>query len=176
MEYYDFKFLGLQRKLPIIYLSKNLGVASLNLLGDSELVKKSAENLAKKIKKYEFDIMVGPEVKVVPLLQELSNILKHKRYVVMRKNVMGYMVNPVSSKSKPSLVLDGQDVIFLKGKKVVIIDDVVTTGKTIKVIHDFLKEVGAEVVATAAVLKQGEDYIDEDSEFIFLDKLPIFKK
>jgi len=176
MQYYKFQFLGLDRNLPIIYISPKLGVASFNLLGDSELVRKTSSALARKMKQYEFDCMVGPEVKVVPLLQQISNTLKQKRYVVMRKNIMGYMVNPLCSRSKPSLVLDGQDVEYLRGKKVIVIDDVVTTGKTIKVIKDFLNEVGANVVATFAVFKQGEDFVEGVGDMIFLAKLPVIRK
>lgn len=162
--------------MPIIYISPKLGVASFNLLGDAELVRKTALALSKKVNKIDFDCLVGPEVKVVPLMQELSNLLKQKRYVVMRKNIMGYMVDPVISKSKPSLVLNGPDAKYLNGKKIIVVDDVVTTGKTVKVIKDFLDEVGAKVVLTVAVIKQGDVLVDSIENTFFLAKLPLIRK
>ena len=72
MEYYDLKICGLSRQLPIVPLGPKLKIASFNLLGDGELVEKVAEELAKKLEKEKFDHLVGPEVKVVPLVQVLS--------------------------------------------------------------------------------------------------------
>jgi len=175
MEYYHLQLCGLVRNLPLISLGPHLKIASLNLLGDGELVEKAAEELEKKIKEFEFDYLVGPEVKVVPLIHALAQRLGKPRYVILRKNIMGYMIKPVSNNSKPTLVLNGIDAEILQDKKVFIIDDVVSTGRTIEVVEELMKAVGAEVVGVAAVLKQGADYKDFNIPFVYLGKLPLFQ-
>ncbi|PIU03125.1 adenine phosphoribosyltransferase [Candidatus Shapirobacteria bacterium CG08_land_8_20_14_0_20_39_18] len=174
MNVYKLNICGLERELPIVSIGPLLKIASFNLLGDGELVKKVAESLAEKIKDLDFDYLVGPEVKVVPLMQELSNLLKKPRYIILRKNIMGYMTHPISSKTKPGMVLNGPDAELIKGKKVLIVDDVVSTGKTIKVVDDLMKEVNARVVGVAAVLKQGEEKVEITISFYSLGKLPLF--
>jgi adenine phosphoribosyltransferase len=175
MEYYSLQLCGLKRKLPIVSLGPKLKIASFNLLGDGELVEAVAQALMRKLKKFEFDYLVGPEVKVVPLLQVLSQKMKKPRYIILRKNIMGYMVKPMTNKTKPNLVLNGPDAEILKGKKVVIVDDVVSTGRTIKVVQEVMKMAKAETMAAIAVLKQGEKEDEINIPFTYLGKLPLFQ-
>ncbi len=175
MKYYSIKIGNIKRELPIVALSPKMKVASFNLLGDLELVNVSARRLCNKIKNLDFDLLVGPEVKVVPLIHEMSNILKLKRYVVCRKNIMGYMVNPIKSDSEPSLVLDGRDAKHLKNKKVIIVDDVISTGKTLKVVENLMNKVGAKVVCICSIFKQGNKETEDLKSLIFLQNLPVFK-
>jgi adenine phosphoribosyltransferase len=176
MNYYPLKICGLTRKLPIVALGPKLSIASFNLLGDGELVEKLAAALARKLKKTDFDYLVGPEVKVVPLLQALSKKTGKPRYVVLRKHIMGYMVKPISDKTKPNLVLNGSDAILLKGKKVVIVDDVISTGRTFKVVRELMRLVNAEVVGAVAVLKQGVEQEKFEIPLFSLGTLPLFRK
>jgi adenine phosphoribosyltransferase len=175
MDYYTLKLCGLTRKLPIVSLGPKLKIASFNLLGDGELVEAVAKDLVKKIKKYQFDYLVGPEVKVVPLLQVLSKKLKKPRYIILRKNIMGYMTKPMTNKSKPTLVLNGPDAELLKGKKIIIVDDVVSTGRTIRVVKEIMEMAGAEVVGAVAVFEQGENEKKVAIPFSYLGTLPLFK-
>lgn len=175
MNYYLLKIGNLKRKLPVVKLGKGISIASFNLLGDSEMVEKIAVKIAKKLAKVDFDILVGPEVKVVPLLQEITRILRKKRYVVCRKNIHGYMVSPIISPHKPGLILDGNDAAFLKGKKIVVVDDVVSSGSTMRGTSDLIENVGGMVVAHAAVFKQGEKKDDFPKKLISLGTLPVFK-
>ncbi|MCG2686327.1 adenine phosphoribosyltransferase [Candidatus Parcubacteria bacterium] len=175
MEYYTLKLCGVTRRLPIVSLGPKLKIASFNLLGDSELVVKAAEALEKKIKDLDFDYLVGPEVKVVPLLQILAQRLGKPRYIILRKHIMGYMTKPVSNKSKPNLVLNGPDAEILQGRKVIIVDDVISTGRTIRVVKELMSLAGAEVIGIAAVLKQGEVQEEIDMPFVFLGTLPVFQ-
>jgi len=175
MQFYTLKLCGLTRKLPIVALGPKIKIASFNLLGDGELVEKVAKRLEKEIKKFEFDYLVGPEVKVVPLLQVLSQRVNRPRYIVLRKNIMGYMIRPISVRSKPTLVLDGRDAEILRHKRVIIIDDVVSTGRTIGIVKELMEMVGAKVVGVVAVLKQGQEKISMNAPFVFLGKLPIFE-
>ena len=175
MSFYSLKIGTIERKLPIVSLGRGIKVASFNLLGDSEVVGKIAVKMIKKLSKVKFDVLVGPEVKVVPLLQEITRILGKKRYVVCRKNIHGYMVSPVSSHNKPWLILDGSDAAFLKGKGVVVVDDVVSSGLTMCVADELIERVGGKVVAHAAVFKQGERNDEFFNNIICLGTLPVFR-
>lgn len=181
MNYYSLKICGLNRELPLIYVGKNTRLASFSLLGDGELVEKTARALAGKLKKTEFDLLVGPEVKVVPLICELARLFKQKKFVICRKSVKPYMVRPVILKPLPhfpkhvrQLVLDGSDAEMLKDKKVVVVDDVISTGVTMRMMGKLMEKVGAKVMAYASVLKQGEQF-DKFENLITLGDLPIDK-
>lgn len=181
-DYFELSLCGLKRRLPLIPISPKTKIASFNILGDTELTEKVAVKLAKKLKKYKFDLLVGPEVKVVPLIYELSKKLGHKKYVICRKSVKPYMVSPTILKPlsyfpkhiRP-LTINGVDRELLAGKKVVIVDDVVSTGVTIRMIKKLMEKIGAQVVATASIIRQGEKQFDEIDNFIYLTTLPIFK-
>lgn len=163
------------------FVGKDTRLANFSLLGDVELVAAVADKLEKKLKKIKFDYLVGPEVKVVPLIAELARRLKQKRFVVCRKSVKPYMTAPVILKPLDyfpkhvrQLVLDGPDADLLKGKRVVIIDDVVSTGVTMRMMGKLMEKVGAEVVLYVAVLTQGDQF-PGTPEFYHLAKMPVFK-
>ena len=180
--YYNVTICGLKRRLPLIPISQKTKIASFNILGDVELTEIAAAHLAKKLKKYDFDYLVGPEVKVVPLIHSLASKLGHKLYVICRKSVKPYMISPLVLKPlshfpkhvRP-LVIDGVDKLRLAGKRVVIVDDVVSTGVTIRMIQHLMEKLDASVVATAAIIRQGEKQFDTIENFIYLCELPIFK-
>lgn len=181
MDYYELKLCGLTRKLPLIFVGKNTRLASFSLLGDTELINKVADEFEKKLKKTKFDFLVGPEVKVVPLIFELARRFKQEKFIVCRKSVKPYMVSPVILKPLDyfpkhvrQLVIDGPDAQFLKNKKVVVLDDVVSTGVTIRMMGKLMEKVGAKVVLYAAVLKQGEQF-DKFASLLTLAELPVFK-
>jgi adenine phosphoribosyltransferase len=143
-------------------------------LGDAELSEVVSREVVKKLKLMDFDIMVGPEVKVVPVLHEVAKLLNKKNYVVCRKNVHGYMVSPITSKTNPPLVIDGKDADLLRGKKVVILDDVVSSGKTISAICNLVGEIGGRVVKVVAIFKQEGLKEDLGKNFLYLSTLPVF--
>ena len=174
MEYYTLKIYGISRKLPLIALGPKIKVASLNLLGDRKLVEVVAKTLYKKLKSIEFDYLVGPEVKVVPLLHELSKLLNKERYIICRKGVHGYMVSPIKSSRKPELVLDGSDSELIRNKKVVIIDDVVSSGQTFLAVRELMEKSGAQVISQMAIFKQGDKVDSAIENLVFLGTLPIF--
>ncbi len=173
---------GLSRQLPLMHISKNTLLASFSILGDVELVDKLARYFEEKLKKIDFDYIVGPEMKVVPLVHELSRRMGRKTFVICRKSVKPYMVTPVVLKPLPffpkhvrQLVLDGSDAKLLSGRKVVILDDVVSTGVTMRMMDKMMEKVGAKVVWRAAVLRQGEQF-PGTPEFFEIAKIPIFKE
>jgi len=174
MDYYTLKICGLSRKLPIIPLGAKLRIASFNLLGDRVLVEKLAVELSLKLKSLDFDFLVGPEVKVVPLLQELSRLLNKKRYIVCRKKVHGYMVSPLYLKGGAGLVMNGLDASYIKGKKVLILDDVISSGKTMEEVTTLVERARGKVIAKAAVLRQKGE-AEALNDLIFLGELPIYR-
>lgn len=181
MEYYTLKICGLTRKLPLIYVGRRTRIASFSILGDVELVDRLADTIAEKLKPGNFDCLVGPEVKVVPLIHGVAKRLGHKRFVVCRKSAKPYMISPVILKPlsyfprhvKP-LVLNGADADFLKGKKVVILDDVVSTGVTFRMMRKLMEKAGATVTGYFVALKQGEQF-DKFENMDYLAELPVFK-
>ncbi|MCL4384330.1 adenine phosphoribosyltransferase [Patescibacteria group bacterium] len=176
MDYYSLNFFGLKRNLPIISIAPKIKIASFSLLGDVEMTQKSAEELAKRLQPLNFDYLVGPEVKVVPLLFALSQELTKKQFIVCRKSVKGYMIAPLIYKTKLKnktfmLVLDGPDVARIKNKRVIVVDDVVSSGITVKNLQKFLLASGVNIVAVASIFKQSPQYQDE---LIYLQELPVF--
>ncbi len=180
MEFYNFEICGLTRKLPIIKVGRKTSLTSFSILGDVELVDCLADVMAKKLKKQKFDYLVGPEVKVLPLIHGIAKRLSHKRFVICRKSVKPYMISPIVLKPlsyfpkhvKP-LVLNGEDAQLLKNKKVIIIDDVVSTGVTVRMMEKMMEKVGAQTVGVVAIAKQGKQF-DEIKNFTYLATLPIF--
>lgn len=176
MRTYPVEIAGVRRELPIVQVGPDVAVALLNLLGDTELTEAAAEELAKRLPP-EVETLVTPEVKAVPLAHALSRIAK-KLYVVARKTEKPYMINPVSRQvlsittGKPQLlVLDGADIPLIRGHKVAIVDDVVSTGSTLSGLRELIESVGGQVVAVLAVFTEGTPRQD----VIALGHLPLFK-
>ncbi|QQG47865.1 MAG: adenine phosphoribosyltransferase [Candidatus Woesebacteria bacterium] len=181
MEYFDLKICGLSRKLPLIRVGKNTRIASFSILGDVELTDCLADEIAKRLKKIKFDYLVGPEVKVLPLIHGVAKRLGHKRFVICRKSIKPYMISPVKleplshfPKHIKPLVLNGSDSKLLKNKKIVVIDDVISTGVTMRMIAYLMKKLDAKVITYFAALKQGEQF-DEIKNLTYLGELPIFR-
>jgi len=173
---YPVEIAGVRRELPIVQVGPDVAVALLNLLGDTELTEAAAEELAKRLPP-EAETLVTPEVKAVPLAHALSRITG-KPYVVARKTEKPYMINPISRQvlsittGKPQLlVLDGMDIPLIRGKKVAIVDDVVSTGSTLAGLRELIESVGGQVVAVLAVFTEGTPRQD----VVALGHLPLFK-
>lgn len=167
---------GVHRELPVVQVGPDVAVALFNMLGDTDVVEAAAAALAKLLPS-DIDTLVTPEVKAVPLAHALSRV-SGKPYVVARKTEKPYMLNPVTrtvisiTTGKPQLlVLDGSDIPLIKGKKVAIVDDVVSTGSTLKGLCELMEEVGGTVAAVLAVFTEGTTRED----VIALGHLPLFK-
>jgi len=177
---YELEVAGLKRRLPVVKVGENLWIASFVMLGDVQLNNICGAALAAEIMNYDCDILVGPEAKVLPLLQVMATFLGHLTYVVCRKSIKAYMENPliVSTRSitttdAQKLVLDGVDVEKVRGRRVAIVDDVVSTGGSINAVEELILQAGGEVVCRAAVLKEGDSY---QKDLIYLGKLPVFTR
>ncbi|MCI7222690.1 phosphoribosyltransferase family protein [Fusobacterium sp.] len=178
MKSYTLNVAGLTRELPIIKLSDELSIASFVILGDTELVEKTAKLLAEKLP--EVDVLVTAEAKGIPLTYEISKLLNLKSYIVARKSIKAYMnspievsVNSITTTNIQKLFLNNVDADFIKGKRVALIDDVISTGQSLKALEELVKKAGANIVAKAAILAEGDAKNRED--IIFLEELPLFK-
>ncbi|WP_267202156.1 phosphoribosyltransferase family protein [Limosilactobacillus kribbianus] len=176
--YYQLKLGSLTRKLPIIPISTDTAIASFVLLGDDELSRTAAKLIQPKLPT-QFDYIVTVESKGIPFAHDLSLITKHPRSFVIRKSVKGYMRNPleqsvnsITTKQEQELVLDGQDAQQLRGKKVLLVDDVISTGSSIHSAATLLEKAGSQVVGKVAILTEGDAAKRDD--IIFLAKLPLF--
>ena len=177
MKTYTLHVAGLTRELPIIKLSYDLSIASFVILGDTEIVKKTAPMIAKKLP--EVDFVVTAEAKGIPLAYEISKILNLNEYIVARKSIKAYMeepieveVNSITTTNSQKLYLNNQDANKIRGKKVALIDDVISTGQSLKALERLVEKAGANVVAKAAILAEGD--AKDRKDIIFLEALPIF--
>lgn len=177
MKTYTLHVAGLTRELPIIKLSYDLSIASFVILGDTEIVKKTAPMIAKKLP--EVDFVVTAEAKGIPLAYEISKILNLDEYIVARKSVKAYMeepieveVNSITTTNSQKLYLNNQDANKIKGKRVALIDDVISTGQSLKALERLVEKAGANVMAKAAILAEGD--AKDRKDIIFLEALPTF--
>lgn len=177
MRYYEMNIAGLTRKLPIVRVSDRLEIASFVILGDSELVLKAAEELKGRLP--EVDVLITAEAKGIPLVQELSRLLNMKKYYVARKSIKTYMVNPfvtevysITTQKKQILCLDEEEAEEIRGKRVLIVDDVISTGESLRAMETLVKRAGGTVAGKAAILAEGD--AAERKDIIYLESLPVF--
>ena len=177
MKTYTLHIAGLKRELPIIKLSYDLSIASFVILGDTEIVRKTAPIIAKKLP--EVDFIVTAEAKGIPLAYEISRILNLNEYVVARKSVKAYMeepieveVNSITTTNSQKLYLNNQDAKKIKGKRVALVDDVISTGQSLKALERLVEKAGGKVLAKAAILAEGD--AKDRKDIIFLEALPTF--
>ena len=177
MKTYTLNVAGLTRELPIIKLSYDLSIASFVILGDTEIVRKTAPIIAKKLP--EVDFIVTAEAKGIPLAYEISRVLNLNEYVVARKSVKAYMeepieveVNSITTTNSQKLYLNNQDAKKIKGKRVALVDDVISTGQSLKALERLVGKAGGKVLAKAAILAEGD--AKDRKDIIFLEALPTF--
>lgn len=178
MKTYDLTIAGLTRKLPIVRLSDDLSIASFVLLGDTELTHLGALALAEKITE-PFDFFLTAEAKGIPLVQCIAQEFKQAKFFVARKTVKAYMEAPlttevfsITTQKKQTLVLDGRDVAELNGKRVVLIDDVISTGDSLAALKELAESAGATVVDQVALLAEGS--ASQRTDIKYLETLPLF--
>lgn len=175
--FYTLELCGLTRRLPIVPVAPGFSIASFVILGDTELVGAAAKALVAKMPKV--DALISAEAKGIPLIHEVSRLLG-MNYFVARKSVKPYMKSPltdevvsITTQKKQVLCLDGQDALLIAGKRVAIIDDVISTGESISAVERLVVKAGGIVAARAAILAEGE--AAERPDIIFLAELPLFR-
>ncbi|WP_203649670.1 phosphoribosyltransferase family protein [Secundilactobacillus yichangensis] len=176
---YQLKLGPLTRNLPLIKISPDVTIASFVLLGDAEMTHYAAKKLSKLIADVPFDYLITMESKGIPLTQALSWLTNHDRYIVLRKSVKDYMQHPISepvnaitTNADQELVLDGADAELIKGKRVVIVDDVISTGGSVFTAKALVEKAGGTVVSQLAILAEGDAAARDDIHY--LGKLPLF--
>jgi adenine phosphoribosyltransferase len=169
---------GLRRALPLFEVAPGLRIAVFNLLGDTEVVEAAARALAQKLRALEADALVTAETKSVPLVYELARLLE-KPWVVLRKSYKPYMgdalrdeTHSITTGVPQTLFLDEKDRPLVVGRRVVLVDDVISTGSTVEAMRRLMEAVGATVVAEAAVFTEGD--APRRDEVISLGHLPLF--
>lgn len=175
---YKIKIAGLERKLPLCSVSDNLDIAAFVMFGDVEITETAAAELLKKCPKH--DIVITAEAKGIPLCYEMAR-QGCREYEIARKSIKTYDINPISFEVKSittaavqKLYLASERAEKLRGKRVLIVDDVISTGASLQVLENLVKQAGGIIVGKAAVLAEGE--AAERDDIIFLEKLPLFPK
>lgn len=161
-ETYSIEIAGVKRELRLFEIKPGLRIAILNILGDTELVQACARGLAEKINGVDYDIIMTAEAKSIPIAHALSVETK-KPYIVLRKTYKPYMGNALKAETlsittgQPQvLLLDEKDVELVKGKKVLVVDDVISTGSTLQGMRMILDKAGASIAGEAAILTEGD--------------------
>jgi adenine phosphoribosyltransferase len=169
---------GCERELPLCEVDEHLDIAAFIMFGDVEITEKSAAELLKKAP--EHDIVITAEAKGIPLCYEMAR-QGCGEYIIARKGVKVYMPDPISvnvksitTLSQQTLYLGSDDAEKMRGKKVLIVDDVISTGESLRALDALVQKAGGEIVGQVAVLAEG-DAVDRD-DIIFLEKLPVFPK
>lgn len=175
--YYDMKIAGLNRSLPLCKVTDDLYIGAFIMFGDAEITVACAKELLKKAP--EFDVLFTAEAKSIPLIHEMARQSGVNKYVVARKTPKVYMNNTVTVDVKSittshvqKLIIDGNDAEYMKGKRVLIIDDVISTGESLRALEKLVKSAGGNIAAKMTVLAEGEAANRDD--IIYLEKLPLF--
>ena len=174
---YEIDIAGLKRDLPLCKVSDDLYIGAFVMFGDVEVTVHSATELLKRAPEY--DYLIAPEAKAIPLLYEMARQSGADKYFVARKGVKAYMsgsfevnVKSITTMHVQKLVLDAADAEMIRGKRMLILDDVISTGESIRATEELVKAAGGIVAGKMAVLAEGEAYDRDD--IIVLGKLPLF--
>ena len=174
---YEMDICGLKRDLPICKVTDDLYIGAFVMFGDVELTVHCAAELLKKAPEY--DYLLAPEAKSIPLLYEMARQSGAEKYFVARKGAKAYMtdvfevsVRSITTMHVQKLVLDKADAEMIKGKRILILDDVISTGESLRATEELVKQAGGIIAGRMAVLAEGEAAKRDD--IIVLAPLPLF--
>ncbi|MEZ4516020.1 MAG: phosphoribosyltransferase family protein [Chloroflexota bacterium] len=175
---YTVEVAGLTRHFPLFEVAPGVRIAVFNMLGDTYVVKAAAASLSERLREDDADVLLTAEAKSIPLIYEMSALMGLP-YVVLRKAYKTYMGDALSEKTvsittgqEQTLYLDEKDRELLQGKRVILVDDVISTGSTLKAMENLVEGAGGSVVNIAAVFTEGDP---DWSHVIALGNLPIFR-
>lgn len=176
---YKLKVAGIERNLPLCPISDSLNIAAFVLFGDVELTEKCAKALCDLAP--EHDVLITAESKGIPLIHAMCRYTGKNRYVLARKSTKLYMRNikkcetqSITTSSRQTLYIDGDDAEYMKGKRVLIVDDVISTGGSLASIENLVLQSGGNVVGKMAILAEGDAI--ERKDIVCLAPLPLFDK
>lgn len=176
MSYYTMKIAGLERKLPLCRISKDLYIAAFIIFGDVEMTQAAAKALLERAPEY--DVLITAESKGIPLVYEMAR-QAGKDYIIARKAAKLYMrdifsvhVKSITTENVQTLCIDGSDVEKMRGRRVLIVDDVISTGASLSAIEELVESAGGIIAGRMAVLAEGDACKRDD--IIYLEQLPLF--
>lgn len=174
---YEITVAGVKRQLPLCRVSDELYIAAFVIFGDVELTVASARELLKIAP--EHDVMITAESKGIPLVYEMARQHGENSYLIARKAPKLYMKNVVSTEvtsittaKKQELYIDSEDVAKMEGKRVLIIDDVISTGESLRAVEKLVKQSGGIIAGRMAILAEGDAKYRDDIQY--LEYLPLF--
>lgn len=174
---YEMKVAGLTRNLPLRPINDSLMIGAFVIFGDVELTCACARDLLKIAP--EFDYMVAPEAKAIPLVHEMARQSGRNEYFLVRKNKKAYMDGvfeavdrSITTEGEQKLYMDGADAKKLRGKRILILDDVISTGGSLAAVESLVEQAGGNVVGRMAILAEGN--AAKRNDILFLEKLPLF--
>ena len=174
---YKMKIAGVERELPLCKVAEDFYIGAFIMFGDVEITVRAAEELLKKAP--EFDVMITAESKGIPLLYEMARQSGNNYYIVARKGPKVYMqdvistqVDSITTTHTQTLCIGKAEADAMNGKRVLIVDDVISTGESLAALETLVNQVGGNIVGRMTVLAEGEAAKRED--LIYLEKLPVF--
>ena len=175
--YYTMNVAGLDRNLPICKVTDSLYIAGFVIFGDQELTVACARELLKRAPEY--DYIITAEAKGIPLAHEMARQANDAKYILARKGPKLYMrdifevsVRSITTAKEQKLYLDGADAALMKGKRILVVDDVISTGESLAALEALVEKAGGTVCGRMAILAEGDAQNRED--LIYLEKLPLF--
>ena len=178
MKYYEMKIAGLDRALPICPVNDSLSIGAFVIFGDQELTVAAAAELLKRAPEY--DYLITAEAKGIPLVHEMARQNGDKKYMLARKGAKLYMtgvfdveVRSITTAKVQHLFLDTADAELMRGKRILIVDDVISTGESLRAIEELVKTAGGNIVGKMCILAEGDAISRGD--IIYLEELPLFK-
>ena len=175
--FYRMKVAGLERDLPICPVNENLFIAGFVIFGDQELTVACAKELLERAPEY--DYIITAEAKGIPLAHEMARQAGDAKYILARKGPKLYMrdifevsVQSITTAKEQKLYLDGADAALMTGKKILVVDDVISTGESLKALEALVEKAGGIICGRMAILAEG-DAIDRE-DIIYLEPLPLF--
>jgi adenine phosphoribosyltransferase len=176
---YTVEVAGLVRHFPLFEVAPGVRIAVFNMLGDTYVVKAAAAALAERLKDIRAEVLVTAEAKSIPLIYEMSALMGLP-YVVLRKSYKSYMGQALSADTvsittgaPQTLYLDEKDRALIRGKRVIVVDDVISTGSTLNGMEKLVLKAKGEVAQIAAIFTEGDD---DWSRVVALGNLPVFKE
>jgi adenine phosphoribosyltransferase len=175
-EFFPIKIAGLERNLTICPINENISIAAFVLFGDVEMTVAAARDLLKIAP--EHDIIITAEAKGIPLVHEMAKQNGESTYIVARKLAKLYMkdvftveLHSITTAKQQTLCIDSSEAALMKGKNVLIVDDVISTGESLRAVEKLVKKAGGNIVGKMAVLAEGDARLRDD--ILYLEYLPL---
>ena len=177
MKTYPMTIAGVKRELPICPVTPTLSIGAFVIFGDPELTTAAADAMLKIAPEY--DYIITAEAKGIPLAHEMARLAGNHKYFIARKKAKAYMtgefevkVQSITTAGEQSLFLDKADAELMNGAKILIVDDVISPGESLRAVEELVRAAGGNIVGRMAILAEGDAQVRDD--ILYLEKLPLF--